>query len=622
MSYKISKETVTKGKLPDVKFHLIPGSVWADLKSVKKSKSGKKSGDVWSENEMIEELRKYNGVFVNDAFIPLWNNFSQLVFLEGSYGSSKTTYAITRLLVKCMESPAGKFKCFYGRQQKEMARQLHSNIVREIVRNHWEDRFEYSTKPNGSKKIYCNSNGNMFELFGCDDLETLKGIDNPTDILVDEINQIDFSSFGMLVSRLRTSGAVLQLWGCFNPCDVYPAHWLVKYIYSKNGGESESEQIVLEALQDLSMISHHSVYTDNFFQNPDAYLSRLKLQAGGDEERLKDYTSGRWGTQLNAQPYYKQFKFERDVYPNEWDFGKKRGWTGVRAKDGQREILYSARLPLVFSFDENVQPYLPVILAQLHLVTEYVIKEDGTPELDSKGIQMERVWKEVHIIDEITAKNPDNSLYSVCPMIEEKYWDHKSGMDITGDATSRKEDAKLEKGQNFFTIAVGLLKRFQPELRISDANPNNKVRGNFINMIFKENIYNIRIMISKSCEKMIEDLQNTMEELTNDKGIRTGKKDKSTSIVDGVRKVQQYGHLCDCLDYLICELCMEEYLLFQNDGMSYDPSGGKRTVMNSIRNGVFTGKNYDDEHREKNRRSGKLDFEVIENRRRSLNRIR
>src|ERR1017187_7113122 len=151
MAKNIKTNKIELGQAPITKFHLIPGSVWSQLKTVISSKSGKKSGDKWMENENIETLRKYNGIFVNDIFIPIWNEESSLLFLEGSYGSSKTTYIITRLLVHCMEDRV--FKCLYGRQEKTMANQLHSNIIREIVRNHWEDRFDYSTKPNGTKKI-------------------------------------------------------------------------------------------------------------------------------------------------------------------------------------------------------------------------------------------------------------------------------------------------------------------------------------------------------------------------------------------------------------------------------------------------------------------------------------
>src|SRR5690606_726059 len=132
-------------------------------------------------------------------FLELWYKTKGLMFLAGGYGSSKTTYVITRLLIKCMENE--KFKCFYGRLKKTEAVQLHSNIIREIERNGWEKYFKYSIEPTGSKTITCTKNGHKFELFGCDDPASLKGWDNPTDVFVDEINQIDFKTFGMINTR-------------------------------------------------------------------------------------------------------------------------------------------------------------------------------------------------------------------------------------------------------------------------------------------------------------------------------------------------------------------------------------------------------------------------------------
>lgn len=573
-----------KKNIPNkTKFRIIPGSVWSDLKSVKYGK--RKSGDMWYENPEIEKIRSLGGIFVNDKFIEIWDNDAQILLLEGSYGSSKTTYAITRLLVHAMEDKM--FKCFYGRQEKEMARQLHSNIIREIERNHWEHRFEYSKKPNGSKSIFCVDNANCFELFGCDDEDTLKGIDNPTHILVDEVNQIDFNSFGMLITRLRASGANLQFVGCFNPCDVLPSHWIVKYLYaggktasgqisiSKDGNFTEEETAILDALEDLNVISHHSVYLDNHFQNPDSYYFKLVIKAGGDKERVKDYTEGRWGAQLNAQPYYKNFKSRRDTFDYDPDLIVGKDESGLPIDASGRSVLsYDKYAPLLFSFDENTQPYLPALIAQRH-------------------------GDEIWFIDEITAENPYNNVWDVCDTVKDRYPNHNSGMKIYGDATAKKDSTILEEGQNFFTIIQGLLSKYTPDLNVPDSNPNNKMRGLFINIVFKLYYGGLKIKVSKKCKKFIEDLDNCMESMDAN-GVRTGKKDKTTKTINGNRNVQPYGHLGDCMDYLICGEFIDIYTLFQNNGITYDPVGGGRQVVNSIGNSDLSPDKRAYNHRERN----------------------
>lgn len=510
------------------------------------------SGDTWMENMAHEKVRELGGIFVNDSYIHLWNKTQGFLFLDGSYGSGKTTFAITHLLRICLESDKGKFNCFYGRQEKEMARQLHKNILEEIKRNHWEHLFDYSEADNGSKNIHCKKNDGLFQLFGCDDDKTIKGWNNATHILVDEINQISFQSFGMLQSRLRRPGVKTLLIGCFNACDVIPVDsddegsWLWRYFFKEDIGTKEDEA-KRKVFKSIGIAKHHSDYLDNYCQNNYSYWYKLLVQAGFDLNTANRFANGDWGTKLNAQLYYNRFSFEKHVKPSD-------------------QVKYHPALPLIVGFDENTQPCQPVLIAQKHK-------------------------NELWFIDEYAGYNPLNNLNGVCPMIEKEYggkWqidgeygkghDHRAPMYICGDATSKKENAALEKGKNYFTIAQNLLKKFKPEIRVQDANPNNKTRGDFMNLIYYSEIFGIKIVISEKCQHLIKDLQNTMQDIKNEK--KSGHKDKSTKIVNGVRQVQPFGHFADAHDYITCEFFMEEYLTFQSGDMTIDAVGGRRGVRN------------------------------------------
>lgn len=520
----------------EFKFYIAKGSDWAIFKDIANPEDDEQD-QVWVENEDIEGLRSVGGIFINDAFLPLWDCNQKLMFLAGGYGSSKTTFVITRLLTKCLTYKS--FKCFYGRQKKTEAVQLHSNIITEIKRNHWEKYFTYSEAPTGSKEISCNLNGNKFVLFGCDDVASLKGWDNPTHIFVDEINQIEFSAFGMLFSRLRKPGCELQLIGNFNNCDVFPDHWLVKYIYTEEtkvlGGESSKEKTIIKTLSNIKVVKHHSTYLDNYFVNPKAYLLTLELQAGGDESKIKAYAEGQWGVKLESHPFYKKFNREKHV--------------GDCIIDGSPE--YNPLVPLWISWDENSNPYLPLLILQ-------------------------RSGNDVFVIDEITGRNPNNTLIWVCEEVIRRYGSvHRSKMYICGDATSEKDDVKLEKGKNLFTLAAEYLSQFYPEIRKEDANPNVALRGNFINAIFSMGYEKITVTISPKCVNFIQDLTHCQES-PDGKG-----KDKTKTMVDGVRGVQRWGHLSDCFDYFMCESFRYEYTLFQTQGRTYRIQSGKRQVLNS-----------------------------------------
>lgn len=522
------------------RYYITPASIWSQIKTVTQGKNGKKHEEDWSENTKIDTLREYGAVFVNDAFFPLIEIEDGIISMDGGYGSSKTTFAITKLLLKCIENDY--FRCYYGRQRKTDARNLHSNIITEIKRNKWERFFKYSEEANGHTNIYCTVNGNKFILFGCDDDESLKGWDNPTDVLIDEVNQLEFSTFGMIITRLRGMGYKTQLIMCFNNCDVYSDHWLRKLIYRQEGDEelTDEEEIMKEALEGVNLVTHHSTYRDNLFQNPDKYYYKLVLKAAGKQHLIDAYCEGAWGVSLEAQPYYKNFSPKDHIRP-----------CIIR---GQKTEGYNPLLPLHISWDDNVNPYLPCLIAQV----------DG---------------KTVYFIDEITFKNPKNKVEYVCDEILKRFPGHSTGLYIYGDATAVKEDTKQTDGEDFFMLIMRKLVRMSPTNRVPRSNPSNKMRGNFMNAIFGLDFGQIKILVSPKCKKFIEDLTNCQEDPAPN---RVGHKDKRTTMVDGVRGVQKYGHLGDCMDYFMCMYFSHDYGLYQSGGYSHDAVGGDRIVKNGF----------------------------------------
>ena len=501
------------------------------------------SQDTWMENEVHEAARDHGCIFINDTYMHLWKKDRGLLFLDGSYGSGKTTFGITHLLLICLNSKKNQFNCFYGMQEKERASQLHKNIINEIKRNHWESYFSYSEKDNGSKNIHCLSNGGLFQLFGCDDEKTIKGWNNPTHILVDEVNHITFDSFGMLVTRLRRPGVKTLFIGCFNACDVIPidsdeeGSWIWRYIFKEEKGTADDEA-KKRVFKSLGITKHHSDYLDNYCQNNYEYWYKLVVKAKFDKVVAERFANGDWGTKMDSQNYYNRFSYEKHVRPT---------------------LEYHPGLKILNGWDENTQPYQPSLIVQKH-------------------------GNEYWFLKEYLGYNPYNNVSGVAPMIVKDFYksgfNHKAGWEINGDATSKKENSALEKGQNYFTVIQNALRVFRPDIRVPDANPNNKLRGEFINLIFYQEIFGIKILISEEgCPKLIEDLQNTMQDIKNEK--KSGHKDKSTKIVNGVRQVQPYGHLGDIMDYIICQNSQEEYATYQSGDMGVDAVGGSRVVRNS-----------------------------------------
>ena len=89
------------------------------------------------------------------------------------------------------------------------------------------------------------------------------------------------------------------------------------------------------------------------------------------------------------------------------------------------------------SFDENVLPYLTCNVFQL----------------DNGNLRQ---------IDEIMLKDPLNTLKDTCEEFMKRYGSNKQGLFVYGDATSKKQDTKLQKGQNFYLLIKQYLSNSKP----------------------------------------------------------------------------------------------------------------------------------------------------------------
>ena len=210
------------------------------------------------------------------------------------------------------------------------------------------------------------------------------------------------------------------------------------------------------------------------------------------------------------------------------------------------KVAYDPSQPIHISLDENVNPY---ITGTLYQISGTIIKQ----------------------IDELCLSHPKNTVRSLAEEFKKKYPRHNNGVFVYGDATSQKEDTKLEKGQNFFSLFLGYIREYKPSMRVPRSNPPVAMRGNWINEVFETD--SIKIVIGDNCFHSIADFQFTKEDADGTK-LKKKVKDVRTGI-----SYEQYGHTSDCFDYMICQAFNREFLLYQRGGrevkMIY---GGKRGV--------------------------------------------
>jgi hypothetical protein len=227
--------------------------------------------------------------------------------------------------------------------------------------------------------------------------------------------------------------------------------------------------------------------------------------------------------------------YEYSVFvEGDWELQEKSGlefYKGFDLDKHAADCNYDPTLPLLFSFDENVNPFLTCIVGQLKSV-----RENGS------------IRNELRIIDEILGRHPNNTLESVTSMILTKYPPsrHRSVVEIYGDATSRKEDTKLEKGHNFYSLIMGYLKRYVA-IRdcVSKSNEGVGIRGAWINAVLEKEVSGVKILIDKQCKQVISDFV-----LTKENPDRTKHKAMTTDPKTKVR-YQTVGHCSDAFDYML-----------------------------------------------------------------------
>lgn len=216
-----------------------------------------------------------------------------------------------------------------------------------------------------------------------------------------------------------------------------------------------------------------------------------------------------------------------------------------------RDIPYDKTLPLHISFDENVNPYLPCGVFQIATVDQV---------------------REVRMIAEFCYPSPNNKLKAVCNAIVQKFFHqlaHDAGCFVGGDATSQKDDVKLEDGHDLFRLAMEYLKPLKPQRRTATSNPSVVMRGQFMNAIFEVEYEKLRIVFDTKCTNAINDFQYVKEDSDGKKMKETGK-DPVTNAT-----YQKVGHMSDLTDYLICMRFAGEYERFKRGGDMKAPTVGK-----------------------------------------------
>jgi len=474
---------------------------------------------------------------VNEPFHDLLENHDRYILLWGGRGSGKTDSTQKKIIIRLLTAPY--FKGVLVRKVYDTIKESqYEGIKNEIYNMGLESLFKFTVSPLSIKCI----NGNRILARGLDKAEKIKGIDNPSFVWYEEGNDMTEDDFNTVTTTIRSKKAdYLQEIFSFNPETEEPNFtdfWIYKKFFSHTNEKTfrSSTEVEVEIGGEIQSITYaytsiHSTYKDN------PHLPPVTKATYEDFKRTNPYyytvyTLGLWGNKEVGSRFYKTFTMA-----------------------SVKKLKYNDRLPLHISLDENVNPYLTLTMHQIH--------QDHNGGFIAKQI------------GEICLRSPNNTLRATCEEFSRQYANHTEGLFIYGDRTSKKQDTKLEKGENFFTLVRNYLIKFNPSERLPGRNPGVKSRGEFINQVIAGKIEGAAIEIGDTCTNSIADFLYLKEAAD---GLKF--KEKTTDKVSKVR-YEKYGHCSDANDYLYCEIFKPQFSRFISGGIIKKPIFGKRKTKRS-----------------------------------------
>ena len=415
------------------------------------------------------------------------------ILFGGAIRGGKSVWGLSSLLVMCQIFPNSRWCVMRESMEKIRTTTIPSFRKLEPSGVIKQSPYEY-THPNGSVILFKSENYAQDK-----DLDWMKGLE-VNGFLFEEINECQEQTLNKAFER---SGAWIIPNTDIQPKPIILATcnptfgWVKDRVYDRwvDGTLPDTWDYVPSKITDNPHL-------------PQAYLDGLKNLP---KFEYLFFVEGNWDIQLKTGgEFYKAFEVNNHVKP----------------------VFYNPALPLHISFDDNVNPYLPVGIFQIE-------------------------GKELRMIDEIAGVTPNNTVKAVCAEFTRKYQGHSAGLFIYGDATANKQDTKIEHGYNFYRLVMDYLKQFGPRNRVGASNPSVVMRGNFINTVFETGFGGLSFVIGENCKKAISDLISLKEasDGTKNKEMDTDPKTKV--------RYQKYGHFSDLFDYICVTAFASEFSNYQ-----------------------------------------------------------
>lgn len=443
-------------------------------------------------------------------------NLPQLVLSGGAAGGGKSFVGSVWLISSCIRFE--NIRAVVARKTLKSLKESTWNTIKSILKD-WGLKEDVHYKTNnleGTLTFWNESTIIMKEMADIPSDPNFErfGSSEYTIAFVDEVSEISEKAVEVLFSRLRwrthetfkTSRMLLTT----NPT----INWVrSRFVQDSNGDKVTPREG--EAYVPFSVFDNPNV---SFRQTYEAALNKIRDQA--TKERL---LYGNWDfVEANDMAIYRCFNGDRHLVTN------------------LKENMYDPTRPLITVWDFNVAPWMSVLTAQI--------------DYDNK---------KVYILEEILGQPADkeNNTPALARKVRTKLYRDKQvgGVDISGDPAGLQRATASEDGVNNYSIILDTFGKgiLRPKVRLLRKQPPQTTRCEFINELF-EGYNGWEIQIDIRCRKLTQDL---VYQVKNEDGTKS--KQKATDPRTGL-KYEKYGHLSDCLDYLLCYYLRESWHKFKS----------------------------------------------------------
>lgn len=462
------------------------------------------------------------------------NSKHDVIFLFGGAGSGKSYFTAQKLSLKAIQETNRKM--VFMRKVGETIKDSVFDLAKKSLQSLGIAQDLHITKR--PPHITDTETGNEILFKGMDDEEKIKSLNDVTDVWMEEITE--FSESEYLQMRIRLRGDKVdnkQLIGTFNP--VSSKHWLFPHVEPqglKEGlpddvknfryldddrrvWEFEKHSYVYVDGKEVLIITKTLVLNTNYQHNirlTNQDIANIASVGSRSSYHKVVYQDGRWGEVNDGEKYAYNFDEGAHVVQN---------------------LHLLPTLPLHYTVDFNVKPYMSGLVCQINYVRDAHIKFKGFKD-----------YIEIRVIREHCLDYPKNNAHDLGEELVLNYHNQLTkGFFLYGDASGNNRlGTKVTK-----TLFEGVMKGFGNYeafviKRIPKSNPRYKAiapnslgRRDFLNDVLR-GVLPIKLMIDRTCHNFIDDLR-----LCNTDS--NGKLDKKKT-----KGIELRGHLLQAFEYFLC----------------------------------------------------------------------